>query len=549
MTSDTEKSMRRFNFKFDYRLALDIFIAGFLPAIAQPTVVPGLGPNELEPYGFLSILAFFGWVPLLIRLRGCTKKRAFFSGFAAGMVYFFTSLYWINIAVNVYGHVPYYGSIPIVLMLCGFCAFFWGLSFQLAEYMRSECRQPLHLCWPFAVVALEYVRNYLFSGFPWSQLGYTQVKNIWLLQSASFFGIYGVTYLVVYVNAVLASTYAYLRGLMEPLPRKGLIVMALLIMGLHFYGYFRVQANDELVEAAPKLKLALLQVNVDQSKKLEAFTYREEIMGDLKRLAREADDTGVDLIIWPEASLPYTPHRDLDTLKKTRFGKKETRAWQVVGAPVYFSEQHGEELVHKLHNSAFLVQPDLKVVARNDKHHLVPFGEYVPLEKYIPVQKIVQGIGTFAPGETLTNFRFPGGRFGILICYEGIFPEISRELTMKGAEFLLNITNDAWYGVSSAPYQHLSMYSVRAVENRRFIARATNTGISAFIDPSGRWIKPSALFTQTVVYGEIAKLDAQTLYSQVGDFFCWIALAVTIFTIGRTLLGLRRRESGWTAKS
>jgi apolipoprotein N-acyltransferase len=185
-------------------------------------------------------------------------------------------------------------------------------------------------------------------------------------------------------------------------------------------------------------------------------------------------------------------------------------------------------------NSAFLLSPDGKIAGKYDKVHLVPYGEYVPLRKFFPfINKLVAGIGDFRKGEGNNPIKFGNHALGILICYEGIFPELSREYKEKGANLLVNITNDAWFGRTSAPYQHLSMTVFRAVENRTFLVRSANTGISAIISPSGKIIKKTGLFERTVLRGSVKLLDRKTIYALYGDIFvyiCLILLGVIIFS-------------------
>jgi apolipoprotein N-acyltransferase len=181
-----------------------------------------------------------------------------------------------------------------------------------------------------------------------------------------------------------------------------------------------------------------------------------------------------------------------------------------------------------------LLSPSNRVIGRYDKIHLVPYGEYVPLKKFFPfIYKMVEGIGAFYPGQNISLLNLPEASFGVLICYEVIFPDLTRRFVKKGALFLVNITNDAWFGKTSAPYQHLSMAVFRAIENRRFIARAANTGISAFIDATGEIKSPSKLFTESLITGKIGLLTIPTFYTNYGDVFALLSalLSVALFSI------------------
>jgi apolipoprotein N-acyltransferase len=187
----------------------------------------------------------------------------------------------------------------------------------------------------------------------------------------------------------------------------------------------------------------------------------------------------------------------------------------------------------KSYNSAFLIAEDGEVKGKYNKIHLVPYGEYVPLKEFFPfIEKMVVGIGDFSPGETVRVLSFSEKSFGTLICYEIIFPDLVRKFANNGANFLVNITNDAWFGKTGAPYQHLSMAVFRAIENRRFIARAANTGISAFIDSRGKIFEQTKLFTQETLTGNIYVKTQKTFYTRAGDLFAILCLGVSMFFVG-----------------
>jgi apolipoprotein N-acyltransferase len=193
-------------------------------------------------------------------------------------------------------------------------------------------------------------------------------------------------------------------------------------------------------------------------------------------------------------------------------------------------------------NSAFLLKPDGVLAGRYDKMHLVPYGEYVPLRRFFPfIGKIVQGVGEFRPGKGFYPISYHGRRFGVLICYEGIFPEAARDYKNRQAHLLVNITNDAWFGKTSAPYQHLSMTVFRAIETRLYLVRSANTGISAVIDPTGRIVSRTGLFERTVLKGEVKFIDAKTFYEAYGDVFVYGCALFLI--IGYGMQKRRRKDA------
>jgi apolipoprotein N-acyltransferase len=218
----------------------------------------------------------------------------------------------------------------------------------------------------------------------------------------------------------------------------------------------------------------------------------------------------------------------------------ETGSHLLVGSPDVERASVGEG--DRYYNSAFLVSPDRELLGKYDKIHMVPFGEYVPLKSILFfVHKLAYGIGDFEPGRTHTVFHLPRGRFGVTICYEVIFPDQVRRYVKQGADFLVNITNDAWFGRSAAPGQHLAMAALRAAENRRYLIRAANTGISAIIDPTGRIVKASEIFVPAVVSGRIQLRRGETFYTRYGDLFAWLCVAfvISVFVAERGWSGAR----------
>jgi apolipoprotein N-acyltransferase len=271
--------------------------------------------------------------------------------------------------------------------------------------------------------------------------------------------------------------------------------------------------------------VALLQGNIGQDQKWDAAS-RERIFAIYTALTREAAaEADVALIIGPEAATPFLfanePHYQARLLLLT----KEVGRSLLFGSPT----SSWEDNQNVMYNSAFLIGPDATVLGRYDKIHLVPFGEYIPLRRLLFfLDKLVVGIGDFRSGKNYTVMMVPQGRFSVLICFEVIFPELVRHFVRNGAQFLVNITNDAWFGYSPASYQHLSMVVFRAVENRMPIVRAANTGISAVIDPTGRLAQQTDLFVRTWIKGQIIPAtEPATFYTRYGDIFAYSCLLLT----------------------
>ena len=465
-----------------------LVLTGLLGAAAFPIAFP-VGPRrELFASGVLEPLAFVCLVPMLLAIRRLSPWRALGAGMIAGMVFFTGAFWWVNVAMVTFGGMPNWLSIPALELLVAWCAFHWALATGLVRLLERGLGWSMG--WTIGPVwmATELMRNYFCSGFPWANLGYTQTRNLWFHQVASLGGVYGVALAVALVNGALYEGWRWWRLRERPPPRALLALAgAVLVLG-HLYGALHVRAMDRAAAAAPRLKAAVVQANIDQKLKMGRGGSRAAtILGRYLPPTDAADAAGAELIVWPEGSYPLAFPTGVTRLTEAGLRPGGYRAGLLVGVDVFDPRnlRKGNE------NAAFLLEPTLGVAHHYVKNHLVPFGEYVPLDldEVLPIGNIVGA--SFAPGTDLTPalLRRPDGppvRLGIEICFDAIFPEISRAYARNGAQVLVNMTNDAWYGFSSAPFQFLHMVATRAVETGRPVARAANTGVSAFIDPVGR---------------------------------------------------------------
>jgi len=488
-----------------------------------------------------GLIAWFAMVPLFVILaRQTSGKRVWWIAGLSGFFYYYMSIYWVNNAIILYGGLPWYISVPAVTLLVAYMAFCWTFILWLG-WVSSRRLKLNYLLWlPLFWGAHEYLRNYLFTGFPWQQVGYSQAHILPMLQTAALWGVYGVSVLIAAVNTVLAAWWLVRRGeyafKLRPLKRYTMVVIVLMVFSLA-YGTFRLYLNDAAEDRSPAIKVAVLQGNINQDIKNRALNHRDFILGRFTRLQHQAEAANVDLIVWPEAAYPaLLPHnlRNAADLVDIEF---PLNAHLLLGAAVVFGTKDGRMT---LGNSMFLIDQTGSVIGRHDKTHLVPFGEYVPFRPILSklgIRSIARVLGNFTTGKTGHLLRYKETiagrgthevRNGVLICYEGIFPEISREFVNEGANLLVSVTNDAWYGISSAAYQHLLMYSFRSVENRRATIRAANTGISAFIDSSGRVHQATGLYETTWKMREVPLLESMTVYTIVGDVFGWIPLTIVL---------------------
>ena len=499
-------------------------VSGALLALAYPRA----------DWGLLALVAL---IPFLLSLQSTDRAAALLRGYVCGATFFAILLYWIPGVMETYGGLP----LPVAWLLLALLVFYLATFFALFAWLVSAAWRrhgPIALAFaPVSWVALEIARARLLTGFPWGLLGYSQYRNPSLLQASAWGGIHAVSFLVMAANA--GGALLILRPAGTRVRIAGAVLIA--VLGLSWAGgalAMRPGDRREAGDAGGAIRVAAVQANVRQDLKWDPRS-AAGTLSDLSRLSREAASSGARLIVWPESSSPLSvrrPRRDADS--GTAIQTDETYATflgdlarslnadLIVGSIDY--RVAGGEL--RAYNSALAVGADGTLGATYDKVHLVPFGEYVPLARVLFfVNRMVGGaIAEFAAGTRLEPLPTSAGRAGTIICYEAIFPEVVRRVAGHDADFLVNITNDAWFGRTAAPYQHASHLILRAIETRMGVARAANDGISEFVDPLGRVTQPSGLQTQTVVTGTLRTSDVRPLYVRWGD---WVGLLTVLATL------------------
>ncbi len=540
--------------------------SGLLMALALPQAIPWISLREIDPAGHLEVLAWFALVPALFALgEARTWKGAFLVGLLAGLAYFYGAIWWVNHAMTAFGGVPFPIALLGLSLLVLYMAVHWAAAFLVAWTIRRRLGWPLWTHLPAVWVAAELSRNYLFTGFPWANLGYLQARHLAVAQLASLTGVYGIAALVVLVNCAMYGLL-HARLARQPLPWRvaaGTAVLLAIVIG---YGEAHLSSVRARAAAAPKLTVGLVQGNVDQATKNVGRSHGDYILGRYVPLTLEADHRGADLIAWPEAAYPYLVPTTLTSFADRRIGlPRLTHAHVLLGAAAYL-ERPGTEGRREMEgaNSVFLLRPDLSVLGRYAKHHLVPFGEYVPLQRLLGTflrsvvpEMIPQQPGAelkvleFTPNAALTSTSAPV-RLAPMICFDAIFPEVNIAYAAKDPDLLLNPTNDAWYGYSSGPYQFLAMVRMRAIEAGKAVVRPAYAGVSALLLPTGE-VQPGALPLGPVdpalapdpdepprlLMGEVPLLHGRTVYTRVGDLFATVASAYGAIAL---TLALRRRR-------
>jgi apolipoprotein N-acyltransferase len=483
----------------------------------------------------LEFLAWFALVPLFYSIEGKRPFHAFILGFLTGFISYIGILYWIIVAVHSYGNVPLILSAFILLLLVIYLSVFIGAFTLLTRLIQIRSGLQTILFTPLLWVALEYLRSFFLTGFPWANLSYTQYLNLPFIQMADITGSYGLSFVILLVNATLFGVLH--QWPKKTFPIREVVITAVILLGFLVYGYARMRAVDQQMAHQPSLKVGLAQGNIDQSIKWDE-SFQKETLRIYERLSLRLAQEKPDLIIWPETATPFFFQEAQEYQPMILDIPKRTNAFLLFGSPSY------KILKGKVnyYNSAYLVSPSKEIVGRYDKIHLVPYGEYVPLGEILPLGSLGEGIGNFKSGKVIFNFSLPQGQFGVLICFEIIFPDLCRRFVKKGANFLVTITNDAWFKRTSAPYQHFSIAIFRAVENRVFVARAANTGISGFIDPKGKILKWGEIFTEEVMSGTIRLSKKKTFYTLYGDIFAWICSAFSLLLLGYVFVQKRSKK-------
>lgn len=461
-------------------------------------------------------------------LRGQPAWRGWRLGFTAGLIYFTGTLYWTSTVLSTFGGVPIAAAIAAMLALAAYLAIFPACAAALLGVSFARWGRAAFALVPAAWVGFEYLRGTLFGGFPWVPLGGSQVGVLPIAQLASVAGVYGLSALVTSISAL--ATYAFTTH--GPAPMRALVAGAALVTATAGWGALRV-ADGGLTREGVPLRVGLVQGNVAQVDKWAPGEARR-IFTTYLAMTRDAVRRGAEYVIWPESSTPFMFEEEAEGARAIRALVDE------VGVPLLFgSDQFTRGTPPRLYNAAFSVVPGGATTVYR-KMNLVPFGEFIPLQEWLSfVSPLVESAGHFSAGESMV--LLPAGseshRISTAICYEAVFPWLAGAAVEAGSELLTTITNDAWYGTSSAPYQHFALASMRAIEQGRYLARSANTGISGVVDPYGRVVHASALFTQVAVVEQVRLLKSRTVYSRIGDAVAQVSLVV----VCAALLALRRR--------
>lgn len=481
------------------------------------SILSGLLLTAGFPKPAMFYLSWVAFVPLLYAIRSKNGKQAFALGYVCGLVHSVTCLFWICYAIYHYGGFSVVISYLILLLLCCVMAIYPAVFALLAQ--RWEKIPILYVFGlPFAWVCLEWVRAYVISGFPWANLGYTQTPLNWLIQIADITGVYGLSWLVVLGNTVIAG---FIRNFFR---RSGVAVLAVCIVSALLYGFWRTEMISTLQDKAPLLNVGIIQGNIAQNQKWDP-AFESETIGRYGLFSMNSvKKTPVpDILVWPESAMPFFYGLD------ENLSPEVDRIVRQAGKPLLFGSIGVGLMEGKPHllNRAYLLDEHAGLQGAYAKQHLVPFGEYIPFSDLLFFVHHIAAEGgsmDFIPGRDPAPLVFGNTPLGILICYEAIFPQIARETVRRGAQILMNITNDAWYGDTGGPYQHLEISRWRAIEFRVPLVRAANTGVSAAFDATGKECGRLALNTGGFLTCSVHPMPYLSFYAKYGDLFAWLCV-------------------------
>lgn len=495
-------------------------------------------------------LAWIGFLPLFIVLLRERAKTSFLWSYVCGIVFYAGIFNWV---LDVPGYRLLHHAILVPYL---------GLYFGIFGWIFSNLNKQLNpaaalIISPFLWILLEFVRSNLsFLALPWALLAHSQYLNPSIIQIASFTGAYGVSFLVVSVNSALglfltksaerigrhhpaASNFRFMR------PAMIAVLSAVTLSGTAFL-YGRTEISR--MSTTEKVKISVVQGNIDQQKKKYQRRFKKFIMQRYSDLSRDALMDSPALIVWPEAATPGLVIRDRQLLYQIRSLTQEANAYFLIGSSEYtkFSKKSGER--RKRGNTAIFFSPKGKILGQYLKINLVPFGEHLPYKDIIPWPEFIapDGKNWDHPGTEFTLFDISQKKFGVIICWEIVFPDLFRRFVKNGANFMLNITNEGWFGDTAAPYQMLAISVFRAVENRVSLTRSANTGISCFIDPLGRITgrvrnTGKDIFVEGYLTQDVQLSKEKTFYTLYGDIFVYICIVISSIGIITALL---RGQSG-----
>lgn len=471
--------------------------------------------------------AWIGLLPLFAAIKEKSLLSATFLGWIMGLFYFGLSIGWVKNTITDFGHLPLWLAIIVNFLMVTVLALYTGLFSYIYIRIAQKAGEATALAFaPFIWVSVEFLRGNLgFLAFPWLRLADSQYTVLTVIQVADIAGEEGIGLLLVTINVALYTLLRWWRSppfALSTFPIRQTAGAVFLLSATLAYGM--ISLSGQIKKDGEAVKTAIIQGNIDQARKWDR-KYRAEQVALYVRETREAVANGAEFVVWPEASAPFYFSQESVYTPMIEELASSAKIPILFGAPGY--EKRENKTV--AFNRAWVVRPD-GGKEKFEKVHLVPFGEYVPLKKILFfLDKVVTAIGDMEPGDELKPLDTGKFLVGAQVCYEIVFPAYSRTLAVKGANVIVNITNDSWYGRTAASRQSLAMAVFRAVENRKPVLRAAQTGISAIVRPDGSITGTTRLFEEAILYGEFTPMKGKTVYNTTGDILSYMCIAFTLF--------------------
>ncbi len=485
--------------------------------IILPLVSAVLGYLTFPRLG-ISSLAWIALIPLILCVAAsCGTRQAFRAGVLSGAVQSFALLIWIPNVLVSYGEMQLWLAWLLYSFLSVFLGVYTGLSCAATRICLQKLGDRGILVFPFAWVAIELLRTCTpFGGFPWLLIGYSQTESIRIAQAADITGVYGISFLIAWINAAIV-----LLLISERRTLRRASALAAGICGLCaclIYGELSLRRWGNV---QGDLSVAILQADIaiDDPPEVAAWKSKEGYLA----MARSLVPPEPDLLLLPESPSPYS--FQFDTSYRDTMHELAARcSLGIIFNNISYLDNDSES---EYFNSAYFLDTRGRELGRYDKIHLVPFGEYLPWKRlFFFAKTITKDVSSFSPGSVRPIVSYGGHPTNVIICFEAIFPDLTRSFVRLGSQLIVNLTNDRWYGRSAAPFQHLAMARWRAIENRRFLLRAANSGVSTIVSPTGQVEESTPILEQAILVGRFAFLSGETPYTRHGDVFAWVCAMI-----------------------
>ncbi|MFC2091881.1 apolipoprotein N-acyltransferase [Elusimicrobiota bacterium] len=487
----------------------------FISSLLYPLIFPKFNLHFLFPVAF---------TPLLLFSLNCRQKnKLFFYTWISGTIANMTLLYWLYVTMRL-NEVNVLASALGLVLFSAYLGLYWA-AFSIIVNIAGNIRTfSLIFFIPCAWVLLEYIRTYLFTGIPWLLAGYSLWNYPELIQIASYTGVYGLSFIVILANTCIALLI---------LRKKKIIITTGILSFLILLAYGTFSISMQLQD--PTIKISILQGNISQYKKFNS-AYTNEILQIYTDLHQMTDEYDPALIVWPETSLPGMLTSDSRISDYITNLSVQSGSYELVGSI--------ERTRSKYYNSSYMVSPDAIIDGPYRKIHILPFGEYFPMRSFLSLfTDVVGGLGDYNRGSEYFVFKTESFNAAVGICFESVFPQQIRKFFDNGADLFVNITNDGWFVDTAGAYQHFIHSIIRAVENRTYVIRSANTGISAVIAPTGHIISNTKLLEAGILNAKVATVTKKTFYSKYGDIFIILCLFFAAYITRKELICLKKEKT------